>query len=92
MRFLPLGVAGSRRDDARFRFGFLSRRTTARTDVLRRRKRLGRLPLQSLIAHLPRHGLADLHGEFFNVGEAGPPFGSLGTVDPISEVFSYAFD
>ena len=60
--------------------------------MFRRRKRLGRLPLQRLIAHLPRHGLADLHGEFFNVGEAGSPFGSLGTVDPIGEVFGHAFD
>jgi len=50
------------------------------------------LPLQRLIAHLPRHGLTDLHGEFFNVCEAGSPFRPLGTVNPIGEVFGDAFD
>lgn len=89
MRFLPLGGAGPRRDDARFGFAFLPRRATTRTD---RQRRLVGLPLQRLIAHLPRHGLTDLHGEFFNVCEAGSPFRSLGTVDPIREVFGHALD
>lgn len=53
---------------------------------------MGRLPLQRLIAHLPRHGLTDLHGEFFYVGEAGSPFGALGAVHPIGEVFGGSFD
>ena len=60
--------------------------------MILRRHRPCRLALQGLIAHLPRHGLADLHRQLLDIDELSPPLGSMRPVDAIREVFRYAFD